>query len=98
MPHQRKTPPPLGRFTQQAVRAEIERRLAVSPKGTAKLLAAALGSKYQSALNKRQEGHTPWTVEDLGRIADVLDPDREHPGWPFVPWDEPTPSKRRGGR
>ncbi len=97
MPPPRKSPPPLGRYTQQGVRVEVEKRLAASPAGAAKSVAAALGFKHQSALNKRQDGDTPWTVDDLGRLADFFDPKNEHPGWPLVPWEEARGRPRRRG-
>ena len=95
MPNPRKAPPPLGRYTQQAVRLEIEKRIAASPRGTAKGLVAALGFRHQSALNKRQDGDTPWTLEDLGRAADFFDPSNEHPSWPLVSWDDASSARRK---
>lgn len=82
--------PTTGRYDPREIALRVERAregAGLSVKELADKAGVGVWAWY-----KRGSGDTPFTVEELGRIADILDAPL---GWPFLPWEMGETLSRR---
>jgi hypothetical protein len=77
--------PPVGRYSEERIRHEIEQQIQKRPRGAHVALARRLGIASQE-LTKRLNGtYALLTIEQLGVVADHFGAPT---GWPFIEWGE----------